>query len=218
MFGLNASIFGMGTSQDSKHVDPQEIKCTAAASEPVDGTDTTYSEPNEENKEENVETKPEANEGETCERGGGVNTLREEEKETAVEKKEEVKEQTVKEQNNETGVNGEGNEGNNESLAKENHINKADDICEEEGKLKNNKGQELRNSFESQTEQKTEDKDKKEIKENKDHVQDKERNPSRKSGKTSSSALKAPIKSSVCPRAARSSARRDAMAKFQKDE
>ncbi|XP_056625965.1 smoothelin-like 1 [Triplophysa dalaica] len=206
------------TYQDSKHVDPQEIKCTAAASEPVDGTDTTYSEPNEENKVEKVETKPEANKGETCERGVGVNTLREEEKETAVEKKEEVKEQTVKEQNNETGVNGEGNEGNNESLAKENHINKADDICEEEGKLKKNKGHELRNSFESQTEQKTEDKDKKEIKENKDHVQDKERNPSRKSGKTSSSALKAPIKSSVCPRAARSSARREAMAKFQKDQ
>ncbi|KAA0709182.1 Smoothelin [Triplophysa tibetana] len=199
--------------QDSKHVDPQEIKCTAAASEPVDGTDTTYSEPNEENKEENVETKPEANEGETCERGGGVtenvNTLSEETKETEVEKKEEVKEQTFKEQNNETGVNGEGNEGNNESLTKENHINKADDICEEEGKLKKNQGDELRNSSESQTERKTEATD---------HVQDKERNPSRTSGKTSSSALKAPIKSSVCPRAARSSARRDAMAKFQKDQ
>ncbi|KAI7801954.1 smoothelin-like 1 [Triplophysa rosa] len=209
--------------QDSKYVDPQEIKCTATASEPVDGTDTTGSEPNEENKEEKVETKPEANDGETCERGGGVteniNTLREEEKETAVEKKEEVKEQTVKEQNNETGVNRERNEGNNESLTKENHINKADDICEEEGKLKEkNKGDEQGHSSESQTEQQTEDKDKKEIKENKDHVQDKERNPARKSGTTSSSALRAPIKSSVCPRAARPSARRDAMAKFQKDQ
>lgn len=211
----------MGSSQDSKHVDSQEIKCTAAASEPVDETDTTGDEPNEENKEEKKETKTEANDSEECERDGGVteniNTVREVE-ETAAEEKEEVTEQTVKEQNIETGVNKEGNEGNNESLTKESHINKADDICEKEGKLKEkNKGDELGNNSESQTEL-TEDKDKKEIKENKEHVQDKEKDPARKSGTTSSSVLRAPMKSSVCSRAARPSARRDAMAKFQKDQ
>lgn len=207
--------------QDSKHVDLQEMKCIAVASEPVDGTDTTGGGPNDENNKEKEEAKAKANVSEACERGGGVtenvNTVREDEEETAVEKKE-VTEQTFKEQNNDTGVNEKENEGNNESPTRENHINKADDICEEKGKLKEkNKRDKLGNNSESQIE-KTEDKDKKEIKENKDHVQDKEKNPARKSGTTSSSALRAPMKSSVCTRAALPSDRRDAMAKFQKDQ
>lgn len=214
-------IFGMCTSQDSKHIYYKEIKCTAVASEPGDGTDTTGGGPNEENNKEKEERRAEASDSEACEQEDkvteNVNTMREDEKTTAVEEKEDVTGHMSKEQNNETGVNKEGNEGNNESPTKENNINKADNICEGEGKLKETKGGKLGNNSESQTEQ-TEDKDKNEIKKNKDHVQDKVKNPSRKSGTTSLSALRAPMKSSVCPRAAQPSARKDAMAKFQKDQ
>lgn len=203
---------------DQDSTEPQETKCTAAVSKP----ETTGGGANEENKEDEEKTKPKSNESEACEQEGGVtenvNTVREEEKETEVTKKtEEVTEEKVKEPNNEARVNEEGNESNNESLAKENHIDKADDICEEKGKLEEkNKGDGRANDSVGQTKKTEEVTDTKEIKQNKDHVQDKQNNTGRKSA--TSSAPRAPTKSSVCARGARPSARRDAMAKFQKEQ
>ncbi|XP_055034560.2 smoothelin-like 1 [Misgurnus anguillicaudatus] len=193
---------------DQDSIEPQETKCTAAVS--------TGGGANEENKEDEEKTKAKANESEACEQVGGVtenvNTVRE--KETEVTKKnEEVTEDTVKEPNKEARVNEEGNESNSESLAKVNDINKA----EEEGKLEEkNKGDERANDSVGQTKKTEEVTDTKEMKQNKDHVQDKQNNTGRKSATTS--ALRAPTKSSVCARGARPSARRDAMAKFQKEQ
>ncbi|XP_051506426.1 smoothelin-like 1 [Myxocyprinus asiaticus] len=209
--------------QDAKHLDPKEPKCIVD-SEPGGVTDTTESGVDEENKEEKQNTKDETNDSEACEQEGGatenVNIVRMEETDLE-EREEEITGNTTQEQENETGVIEnkdselvkEGKENNNESLRKEDDSDETD-----EKKLEEKHKEEEETANESTNTEAEKDTD--EIKENTDNIQDKlqEENSARKNRTAPSSIHRASTKSTVCPRGARPSARRDAMAKFQKDQ
>ncbi|XP_052006111.1 smoothelin-like [Xyrauchen texanus] len=209
--------------QDAKHLDQKEPKCVVD-SEPGGVTDTTESGVDKENKEEKQNTKDLTNDSEACEIEGGatdnVNIVRMEE--TDLEKKEEqINTNTDQEQENETGVIEnkdnevvkEGKECNDESLRKEDDSDETD-----EKKLEEKHKEEEETANESTNTEAEKDTD--EIKENTDNTKDKlqEENPARKNRTVPSSSLRASTKSTVCPRGARPSTRRDAMAKFQKDQ
>ncbi|XP_058654189.1 smoothelin-like 1 isoform X2 [Onychostoma macrolepis] len=195
-------------TKDAKHVKSPETKCVAE-SEPGCGTDTTEGGANENNKENHKNTKTEANDSEACEQEGGVtenvNILEEKE-----EQEKDIKEHKSGEQEKETGVNEnkeceveeeEKKKSNNDPYRKEN------DSCNKEGQLEVKHKEEDKRTKE--TEGKTKNKeDEREKKETKDDIKNKPENLRRKSG-----TLRAPTKSSARP-----SARRDAMAKFQKDQ
>ncbi|KAK2890682.1 hypothetical protein Q8A67_013325 [Cirrhinus molitorella] len=204
----------MGFSQDAEDVEPQETKCVAAESEPGGGTDTTEGGANENNKENQENT--EANESEVCEREGGVT-----ENANIVEEKEEeekdIKELKAEEQEKETGVNEhkkcEVEEEEEKKSCNDPH-RKESDSCNK-GQLEEKHKEEVKRTkkTEGNTKNKEDKRETKEKNETKDDIKNKPENLGRKSGTAPSSALRATTKSS-----ARHSVRKDAMAKFQKDQ
>ncbi|XP_016305989.1 smoothelin-like 1 isoform X1 [Sinocyclocheilus anshuiensis] len=201
------------SDQDAKHVKSPETKCVAE-SEPGGGTDTTEGGANEKNKENHENTKAEASDSEACEQEDGVT-----ENANIVEEKEEqekdIKEHKPGEQEKETGIN-ENKESEVEQEKKSNNDphRKENDSCNKEGQLevKHKEEDKRTKETEGKTKNKEDERKTKEKKETKD-IKNKPENLGRKSGKAPSSALRAPTKSSARP-----SARRDAMAKFQKDQ
>ncbi|XP_016114742.1 smoothelin-like 1 isoform X2 [Sinocyclocheilus grahami] len=199
--------------KDAEHVKSPETKCVAE-SEPGGGTDTTEGGANEKNKENHENTKAEASDSEACEREDGVT-----ENANIVEEKEEqekdIKEHKLGEQEKETGIN-ENKECEIEEEKKSNTDphRKENDSCNKEGQLevKHKEEDKRTKETEGKTKNKEDERETKEKKETKD-IKNKPENLGRKSGKAPSSALRAPTKSSARP-----SARRDAMAKFQKDQ
>ncbi|KAG1935601.1 smoothelin-like 1 [Pimephales promelas] len=160
------------------------------------------------NESEASEREGGANESEASEREGGVtehvNTVEEENKET------DITQHKAGEQEKETEVNKkkeseveEGKESNNVPHSEDN------DSCDKEGQLeeKHKEDEKRKKQTEGKTKTKKDERDTKEKKETKDGVKIKAENLSRKS-----------TKSSNCSRAARPSTRRDAMAKFQKEQ
>ncbi|KTF79462.1 hypothetical protein cypCar_00040030 [Cyprinus carpio] len=197
-------------TKDAKHVTSPETKCVAE-SEPGGGTDTAEGGANEKNHEN---TKAEASDSEACEREGGFT-----ENANIVEEKEEqekdIKEHKPGEQEKETGVN-ENKESEVEEEKKSNNDphRKENESCNKEGQLEVKHKEEDKRTKETEvkTKNKEDETETKEKKETKD-IKNKPENLRRKSGTAPSSALRAPTKSSARP-----SARRDAMAKFQKDQ
>uniref|UniRef100_A0A673NH16 Smoothelin-like 1 n=1 Tax=Sinocyclocheilus rhinocerous TaxID=307959 RepID=A0A673NH16_9TELE len=177
------------------------------------GTDTTEGGANEKNKENHENTKAEASDSEACEREDGVT-----ENANIVEEKEEqekdIKEHKPGEQEKEIGIN-ENKESEVEEEKKSNNDphRKENDSCNKEGQLEVKHKEEDKRTKE--TEGKTKNKDERETKEKKEtkDIKNKPENLGRKSGKAPSSSLRAPTKSSARP-----SAKREAMAKFQKDQ
>ncbi|XP_077093846.1 smoothelin-like 1 [Siphateles boraxobius] len=175
-------------------------QCVEADSEPGGGAETTGGGANEDNTENQEKT--EANESEACEREGGatehVNTVEEKEnKETDItqHKAGEQEKETDVNQNKESEVEEEGKERNN--------VPHEEDSCDKEG-LKHKEEEKRTKETEGETKTKEEELD---TKETKDDVKIKPENLGKKS-----------TKSSICPRSARPSTRRDAMAKFQKEQ
>ncbi len=209
-------LFGMGPSQDAKHVKSLETKCVAE-SEPGCGTNTTEGGANENNKENHENTKTEADDSEACERGGRVtenaNILEEKE-----EQEKDIKEHKSGQQEKEAGVNE-----NKESKVEEEEEKKnnndphriENDSCNKEGQLevKHKEEDKRTKETEGKNKNKEDERETKEKKETKDDIKYKPENMRRKIGAAPSSALRAPNKSSARP-----SARRDALAKFEKDQ
>lgn len=208
------SVFGTGPSQDAKHMEPQEPERVRADSEPGGGADTTEGGANEDIKENQENTETGANDSEACEHEGGatetVNTV-EKEKDITEHKDEEKEKETEVNKNKESEVEEEGKESNNK---------KENDSCDKEGQLeeKHNEEEKRTKETEDKTKTKEDKRNTKEKKETKDDVKNKPENLGRKSGAGPSSALRAPARSSVGSRSARPSTRRDAMAKFQKEQ
>ncbi|RXN20354.1 smoothelin 1 [Labeo rohita] len=200
-------------TKDAKDVKPQETKCVAAESEPGGGTDTTEGGANENNKENQENT--EANDSEVCEREGGVtenaNIVEEKEKQ-----EKDIKELKAGEQEKETGV-----DENKECEVEEEEKKSSNDPHSEEndscnkGQLeeKHKEEDKTTNETKGNTKNKEDERETKEKKEIKDDIKNKPENMGKKSGTVPSSALRAPTKSSARP-----SIRKDAMAKFQKDQ
>ncbi|XP_056128693.1 smoothelin-like 1 [Rhinichthys klamathensis goyatoka] len=229
--------------EDSEHVavssetEAMTEQCVEADSEPGGGAETTEGGANEDNTENQENTGAGANESEACEREGGANednaenqentggganeseacereggvteqanTVEEEEnKETDItpHKAGEQEKDTEVNKNKESEAEEEGKESNNDPHKKDN------DSCDNEGQLEEKHKEEEKRTKETEgkTKTKEDERDTKEKKETKDDVKIKPENLGRKS-----------TKSSVCSRSARPSTRRDAMAKFQKDQ
>lgn len=198
--------------QDAKHVKSSETECVAET-EPGGGTDTTEGGANEKNKENHENTKAEASDSEICEREDGLTenaNIVEEKKE----QEKEIKEHRPGKQEKETGV----NENKESEVEEEKRSNndphmKENDSCNKEGQFEVKHKEEDKITKETEGKNKEDEGKTKEKKETKDDIKNKPENLGRKSGTAPSSALRAPTKSSARP-----SARRDAMAKFQKDQ
>ncbi|XDV36666.1 hypothetical protein PO909_006406 [Leuciscus waleckii] len=185
-------------------------QCVEADSEPGGGTETTEGGANEDNTENQENTGDGANESEACEHEGGVtehvNIVEEKEnKETDItqHKAGEQEKETEVNKNKESEAEEEGKESNNVPHEEDN------DSCDKEGQLEEKHKEEEKKAKETEgtTKTKEDERDTKEKKETKDDVKIKPENLGRKS-----------TKSSICSRSARPSTRRDAMAKFQKDQ
>lgn len=194
----------------SSETEVMNEQCVAADSEPGGGTETTEGGANEDSTGNQENTGDGANESEACEREGGVtehvNTVEEKEhKETDITQHEagEQEKETEVNKNKESEVEEKGKESNNVPHEKEN------DSCDKEGQLeeKHKKEEKMTKETEGKTKTKEDERDTKEKKETKDHVKNKPENLGKKS-----------TKSSICSRSSRPSTRRDAMAKFQKDQ
>ncbi|XP_073677209.1 smoothelin-like 1 [Garra rufa] len=200
--------------QDAQDVRPQETKCVASESEPGGVTDTTEGGANENNKENQDNT--EANNSEVCEREGGVieNDNIMEEKE---EQEKDIKELKAGEQEKETGVNEhkecEAEEEEEKKSTNDPHRKESDSSNKGQLEEKHKEEDKRTKETEGNTKSKEDEKETKEKKETIDDIKSKPENQTRKSGTAPSSALRAPNKSS-----ARHSVRKDAMAKFQKDQ
>ncbi|XP_048032921.1 smoothelin-like 1 isoform X2 [Megalobrama amblycephala] len=197
-------------TQDAKHTEPQEPECVRADSEPGGGADTTEGGANEDIKENPENTEAGANDSEACEHEGGAT-----ETVSTVEKEKDITEHKDGEQEKETEVNK-----NKEREVEEERKESKNDSCEKEGQLeeKHNEEEKRTKEAEDKTKTKEDERDTKEKKETKDDVKNKPESLGRKSGAGPSSAVRAPVRSSVGSRSARPSTRRDAMAKFQKDQ
>lgn len=199
------NIAVVSEKEDAKHTEPEEPKCGPSDSEPGGGA-------NEDNKENQETREASANDSEACAQKGGVteNAITVEEKE-----KQEVTENLTGELDKETELNDdkesevkdEGKENSNNPPENENNC------CNKDGQLEEKQEEKRTKETEGKTEKKEDEKD---TKQSSDEVKKKMENPGRKSAAASSSALRASTKSSS--RSARPSARRDAMAKFQKEE
>lgn len=186
------------------------IQCVEADSEPGGGTETTEGGANEDNTENQENTGDGANESEACEHEGGVtehvNTVEEKEN-----KETDITQHKAGEQAKETEVNkNKESEAEEEEKESNNVPHEEDkDSCDKEGQLEEKHKEEEKRAKETEgkTKTKEDEQDTKEKKETKDDVKIKPENLGRKS-----------TKSSIPSRSARPSTRRDAMAKFQKDQ
>lgn len=197
------NITVISEKEESKHTESQE----PADSEPRGGS-------NKDNKENQEKEEAPANDTEACEQKGGVtenaNTVEEKEKQEITKNQTgDVEKETELNDNKEGEIKEEGKESSNDPPENENNSSDKEGQFEEKQEEKRTK----------ETECKTEKKeDEKDTKQSSDEVKKKTENPGRKNAAASSSALRASTKSSVSSRSARPSARRDAMAKFQKEE
>ncbi|XP_056328374.1 smoothelin-like 1 isoform X2 [Danio aesculapii] len=200
------NIAVVSEKEESKHTESQEPKCVPAESEPGGGA-------HQDNKENQEKEEAPANDSKACEQKGGVT-----ENANAVEEKEnqEITENQTGELKKETELNDikegevkEGKESSNDPPENENNS------CDKEEQLEEKREEKRTKETEGKTEKKENEKD---MKQSSDEVKKKMENPGRKSAAASSSALRASTKSSVSSRSARPSTRRDAMAKFQKEE